>query len=142
MFRTMDGVQVYDKADVDTVIQETKEELNASKAERSEIHELVQTAASTIIGEKVNEVAGTFENTINDKVAAAVTAEDIPGKIDTALAGYDTGAQVSNKIDTALAGYDNSDAVDTKISTAIGNIPAGPSAMTTSEATAIVNTYF
>lgn len=154
MFKTMDGVSVYDKSEVDDItnaisadvsqntsdITNLKTGVNAlqnNKADKSEITPLVQSEVNDIIDTKVSEIAGTFENAIDGKVAATVTSE-----IGTTLASYDTGAQVSSKIDTALAGYDDSNTVDSKINTAIANIPAGPTAMTTTEATALINQYF
>jgi len=126
-----------DSADITPINEALTQKVN-----RSEIGPMVQAEVNDIVNTKVNEIAGTFGDTIDGKIAAAITAEDIPGKVSTALSGYDTSSQVTGKIETALAGYDDSNAVDTKISTAIGNIPAGPSAMTTSEATALINTYF
>ena len=121
-----------DSADITPINEALTQKVN-----RSEIGPMVQSEVNDIVNTKVNEIAGTFEGTIDEKVSTAVASE-----VNTALTGYDTSSQVTGKIETALADYDDSNAVDTKISTAIGNIPAGPSAMTASEATELINTYF
>ena len=90
--------------------------LETNKADKSEVSNLVNRAVDSVIGTKVEEVATTFGSTIDAKVESA------------------TGA--------ALQNYDDSNTVDSKISTAINNIPSGPVAMTTTEATALIDQYF
>ena len=134
MFKTMDGVSVYTADEVYNKGQ-VEEKLSA-KVTVSEVNSLVNQRIDNVITSKVNEIAGTFENTIDSKVNTA---------IDTELTDYDdsntVASKISTAIDTELANYDDSDAVDTKISTAIGNIPAGPTAMTTTEAAALIDQY-
>ena len=134
MFKTMDGVGVYTADEVYN--KEQVEEKLGTKASVSEVYDLVNQRIDNVITSKVNEIASTFENTIDSKVDTAIGTE---------LAGYDNSdavdTKISTAIDTELANYDDSDAVDSKINTAIANIPAGPTAMTTTEATALIDQY-
>lgn len=104
-----------------------------NKVNTSDLPQAVNSVVDSIINDKL----ALIESDINHVVDNAV---------DDALEDYDTPAQTAQKtataINTALQSYDDSNTVDQKIATAINNIPAGPTAMTTSEATALVNQYF
>lgn len=138
MFKTMDGVDVYTADEVYN--KEQVEEKLGTKATVSEVNSLVSQRIDNVITSKVNEIAGTFESTIDSKVNTKVTEA-----IGTALSDYDNSntvdSKISTAIDTELADYDTSAQVTQKINTAIANIPAGPTAMTAAEATALINQY-
>lgn len=136
MFKTMDGVDVYTADEVYN--KEQVEEKLGTKATVSEVNSLVSQRIDNVITSKVNEIAGTFESTMDSKVNTKVTEA-----IGTAFSDYDNtvDSKISTAIDTELADYDTSAQVTQKINTAIANIPAGPTAMTTAEATALINQY-
>lgn len=104
--------------------------LENNKADKSEIPSMVSSA---------------IDNSINGKIASIESDINhiVDNAIDDALEDYDTPAQTTQKtataISTALQSYDNSNTVDNKINAAVATRPA---AMSTSEATAIVNQYF
>lgn len=190
-FKTMDGVEVYDKHEVDTIItpiQQTaadakqtaesidsrkfdtseatrefaadRERLSAleeGKANKSEVNSdfsADRTRITNLENNKVDRsevsslVSSTVDGIINAKVAGITSDINhiVDNAIDDELEDYDTPAQTAQKtanaIDAALQSYDNSNTVDQKIATAIDNIPAGPVAMTTAEATAMIDQYF
>lgn len=168
MFKTMDGVAVYDKSDVDNIVgpiqQNTAEakqvattidsrkldkteathefeadrarlsNLEDTKADKSEIQQVVSSAIDAIINTKVASITSDINHVVDNA-------------IDDALEDYDTPAQTTQKtanaIDTALQDYDNSNTVDQKIATAVDTaVATRPAAMTTAEATALINQYF
>lgn len=194
MFKTMDGVSVYDKQDVDGIadainadvsqntsdITNLKTGVNAlqtSKADKSELNakadatDLTETntrvsnlennkAASTDLSDTNNRVAA-LENSratntalseTNTRVTAlesgkankseveSLVQDAVNAKVNTITS--DINHIVDNAVDDAMEDYDTSTQVTQKINTAIGNIPSGPTAMTTTEATAIINNYF
>lgn len=166
-FKTMDGVEVYDKREVDTIItpiqqtatsaKQTAESIDSRKldksdatrefaADRERLSALEEgKAAKSEVPEIVHQ---TVDATINAKLAAIESDINhiVDNAVDNALEDYDTPAQTTQKtanaINAALQSYDDSNVVDQKIATAINNIPAGPTAMTTAEATAMINNYF
>lgn len=188
MFKTMNGVEVYDKSDVDNIVdpiqqnaaeakqvattidsrkldksqatlefaadRERLSNLESNKADKSEVAGMVSSAIDATINTKVASITSDINHVVDNAIDDALEDYDTPAQtaqktanaIDTALQDYDTPAQTTQKtanaIDTALQSYDNSNTVDQKIATAINNIPAGPAAMTTSEATALINNYF
>lgn len=95
-----------------TALQNRATALESGKADKTEIPMLVSSAVDGMINNKL----ATIESDINHIV--------------------------DNAIDDELEDYDDSNTVDNKIATAIDNIPAGPTAMTTAEATAMINNYF
>lgn len=95
-----------------TALQNRATALESGKADKTEIPTLVSSAVDGMINNKL----ATIESDINHIV--------------------------DNAIDDELEDYDDSNTVDNKIATAIDNIPAGPTAMTTAEATAMINNYF
>lgn len=95
-----------------TALQNRATALESDKADKTEIPALVNSAVDGMINNKL----ATIESDINHIV--------------------------DNAIDDELEDYDDSNTVDQKIATAIDNIPAGPTAMTTAEATAMINNYF
>lgn len=95
-----------------TALQNRATALESDKADKTEIPALVNSAVDGMINNKL----ATIESDINHIV--------------------------DNAIDDELEDYDDSNTVDQKIATAIDNIPAGPVAMTTAEATAMINNYF
>lgn len=166
-FKTMDGVEVYDKREVDAIVtpiqqaaasakqtaesidsrkfntsdatrefaadRERLSNLESNKADKSEVSSLVNSTVDGIINAKVTGITSDINHIVDNA-------------IDDELEDYDTPAQTAQKtanaIDAALQSYDNSNTVDQKIATAIDNIPAGPVAMTTAEATAMIDQYF
>ena len=168
MFKTMNGIEVYDKSDVDNIvtpIQQNAAEakqvattidsrkldkteathefeadrarlsnLEDTKADKSEIQQVVSSAIDATINTKVASITSDINHIVDNTVDDAV---------DDALKDYDTAAQTTQKttnaIDTALQDYDNSNTVDQKITAAVATRPV---AMTTSEATALINQYF
>lgn len=183
-FKTMDGVEVYDKHEVDTIItpiqqaatgaKQTAESIDSrkldksdathefaadrarlsaleeGKANKSEISSLVAETIDSAINSKLatleSDLNHIVDNIVDDELEDYDTSSQVTSKINAALQDYDTPAQTTQKtanaIDTALQSYDDSNTVDQKIATAINNIPAGPTAMTTAEATAMINNYF
>lgn len=111
MFKTMDGVDVYDKADVDGIIEPITQNVTtlidemSTKADKSEIKDLVDTEIDAVIDEKL---------------------EELVPELDTI---------VDREITNVLTDYDTSTEVDEKIAAAV-------TPMTTTQATAIVDTYF
>lgn len=101
-----------------------------NKVNTSDLPQAVNNAVDSIISNKLSLI----ESDINHIVDNA---------IDDALEDYDTPAQTAHKtataINTALQSYDDSNTVDNKINAAVATRPV---AMTTSEATALVNQYF
>lgn len=95
-----------------TALQNRATALESGKADKAEIPTLVSSAVDGMINNKL----ATIESDINHIV--------------------------DNAIDDELEDYDDSNTIDQKIATAINNIPAGPAAMTTAEATAMINQYF
>ena len=194
-FKTMNGVEVYDKRDIDLIkdsidtttsqhstdINQLKNKTNSlenSKANATQVQELANeltvtkqslTSAESNISEHSNrltELESRVTATENDKLNAsdlpqavsdavdiiinsklALIESDINHIVDNAiddeLEDYDNKAAVDQKITTAiddeLKDYDNKAAVDQKITTAIAT---RPTAMSTAEATAIVDRYF
>lgn len=114
MFKTMDGVEVYDKADVDGIIEPITQNVTtlidemSTKADKSEVKDLVDTEIDAVINEKLEELVPQLDDIVDREITSVLTD------------------------------YDTSDEVDTKIETAMSNITH----MTTTEATAIVDTYF
>ena len=164
MFKTMNGVVVYDKSDIDNIvgpIQQNAAEakqvattIDSRKLDKTEAtHEFEADRArlSNLEDTKVDKselagmVSSAIDATINTKVASITSDINhvVDNAIDDALEYYDTPAQTAQKtanaIDTALQDYDNSNTVDQKITAAVATRPA---AMTTSEATALINQYF
>jgi hypothetical protein len=181
----MNGIEVYDKSDVDNIvapIQQNAAEakqvaesidsrkldktdavhefeadrvrlsnLESNKADKSEIQQVVSNAIDATINTKVASITSDINHIVDNAIDDALEDYDTPAQttqktanaIDTALQDYDTPAQTTQKtadaIDTALQNYDNSNTVDQKIATAVATRPA---AMTTSEATALINQYF
>lgn len=168
MFKTMNDVEVYDKSDVDNIVdpiqqnateakqvattidsrkldkseatrefaadRERLSNLESNKADKSEVAGMVSSAIDGIISTKIASITSDINHVIDNVVDDAV---------DDALGDYDTAAQTTQKttnaIDTALQDYDNSNTVDQKITAAVATRPA---AMTTVEATALINQYF
>ena len=198
-FKTMDGVEVYDKRDIDLIkdsidtttsqhstdINQLKNKTNSlenSKANATQVQELANeltvtkqslTSAESNISEHSNrltELESRVTATENDKLNAsdlpqavsdvvdsiinsklALIESDINHIVDNAiddeLEDYDNKATVDQKITTAIANeledYDNKATVDQKITTAIDTaIATRPTAMSTAEATAIIDCYF
>ncbi len=104
--------------------------LENGKANKSEIPEMVNSAIDNVINTKVAGITSDINHIVDNA-------------IDDALEDYDTSAQTTQKtadaISTALQSYDDSNAVDSKIDAAVATRPV---AMSTAEATAIVNQYF
>lgn len=197
MFKTMDGVEVYDKHEVDAIVtpiqqaatsaKQTAESIDSrklnksdatrefatdrerlsaleeGKADKSAIPSLVTEAIDSVINSKLATLESDINHIVDDSIddeledydtSAQVTnkintalqnhdtSSQVTNKIDTALQNYDTSGEVTDKITTALQSYDDSATVNSKIATAINNIPAGPTAMTPAEATAMINQYF
>lgn len=158
MFKTMDGVSVYDKQDVDGItdaintsvsqntsdIANLKTGVNALQNSKADKSELSSKAANTDLNDTKARVTA-LENNKADKSEVSSLVQDsidnvITAKVNTIAS--DINHIVDNAVDDALENYDDSNTVDSKISTAIGNIPSGPAAMTTSEAAAIIDNYF
>lgn len=96
-----------------TALQNRATDLESGKADKTEIPALVSSAVDGMINNKL----ATIESDINHIV--------------------------DNAIDDELEDYDNSNTVNQKIATAVGTaVATRPVAMTTSEATALVNQYF
>lgn len=104
--------------------------LENNKANKSEIPSMVSSAIDNVINTKVAEITSDINHIVDNA-------------IDDALEDYDTPAQTTQKtataINTALQSYDDSNAVNSKIDAAVATRPV---AMSTAEATAIVNQYF
>lgn len=116
------------------------------KADKSYAQQTRQTAnnnhsAITELENRVSNVEDTKLNT-SDLPSAVNSVVDSIINDKLSLIESDINHIVDNAVDDALEDYDDSNTVNQKIATAIDNIPAGPTAMTTSEATAIVNNYF
>ena len=169
-FKTMDGVEVYDKHDVDTIVtpiqqaaasaKQTAESIDSRKFNTSDAtREFAadRERLSTLEEGKANksEVNSDFSadrarltdlenNKVNRSEVSSLVNDTVNGIIDAKVAGItsDINHIVDNAIDDELEDYDNSNTVDQKIATAINNIPAGPVAMTTAEATAMIDQYF
>ena len=168
MFKTMNGIEVYDKSDVDNIV--TPIQQNAAEAKQvattidsrkldktDAVHEFEADRArlSNLESNKADksEVAGmvssAIDGIINTKVASItsdinhIIDNTVDDAVDDALEDYDTAAQTTQKtanaIDTALQNYDDSNTVDQKITAAVATRPA---AMTAPEATALINQYF
>ena len=171
MFKTMDGVSVYDKQDVDgitdvinaSVSQNTSDianlktgvhnlqeqsvdfteistrvtTLESNKADKSEVSSLVQDSIDNVITAKVNTIASDINHIVDNAVDDALEDYDDSNAVDTKINNA-----INNIPATDLSSYDTSAQVTQKINTAIANIPSGPTAMTTSEATAIIDNYF
>lgn len=164
MFKTMNGVVVYDKSDVDNIVGSIQQNAAEAKqvattidsrkldkteathefeADRARLSNLEDTKADKSEIQQV--VSSAIDATINTKVASITSDINhvVDNAIDDALEDYDTPAQTTQKtvnaIDTALQDYDNSNTVDQKIAAAVATRPA---AMTTSEATALIDQYF
>lgn len=111
-FKTIDGVVVYDKADVDGIIEPLIENVGTldtqitEKADKSEVAALVDQEVEAVIETKIGEIAADIE------------------------------AVVQRDIGTALTDYYTKEQVDEQIAA------VEPATMTTAEATAIVDTYF
>lgn len=188
-FKTMDGVEVYDKSDVDNIVnpiqqnateakqvataidsrkldksqatlefaadRERLSNLESGKVDKSELAGMVSSAIDTTINAKVAAISSDINHVVDNAIDDALEDYDTPAQtaqktanaVDTALQDYDTPAQTTQKtanaIDTALQDYDNSNTVDQKIATAVDTaVATRPAAMTTSEATALINNYF
>ena len=158
MFKTMDGVSVYDKQDVDSITnaisadvsQNTSDitnlktgvqTLQSDKADKSELNAKADTTDLT-------ETKARVSNLENNKVDKSEVSSLVHSAIDNVITAKvnaitsDINHIVDNAVDDALENYDNSNTVDSKINAAIANIPSGPAVMTTSEATAIIDSYF
>jgi len=127
----------------------TVEQMNQGlneKADKSYAQQTRQTANNnhSAITELENRVSNVEDSKLNasDLPSAVNSAVDSIINDKLALIESDINHVVDNAVDDALEDYDDSNTVDQKIATAIDNISAGPTAMTTSEATAIVNNYF
>ena len=111
-FKTINGVVVYDKSDVNGIVEpivENVDTLNTQmtkKVNKSEVATLVDQEVEAIIAAKIEEVVADIE------------------------------AIVQRDIGTALTDYYTKDQVNELIAA------AEPATMTTTEATAIVDTYF
>ena len=108
------------------------------KLNASDLPQAVSDAVDSIINSKL----ALIESDINHIVDNAVD-----NAVDDELKDYDNKAAVDQKITTAiddeLEGYDNKAAVDQKITTAVATaIATRPTAMSTAEATVIVDRYF
>ena len=179
-FKTMDGVEVYDKREVDAIVtpiqqaaasakqtaesidsrklnasdatrefaadRERLSALEAGKANKSEISSLVTESIDSAISGKLatleSDLNHIVDNIVDDELEDYDTSSQVTDKINTALQSYDDSNTVNSKISNVLQSYDDSYAVDRKIATSISNIPAGPVAMTTAEATAMIDQYF
>lgn len=114
--------------------------LSTNKADKSYVDTELRKKANA--SEIPNLVNSAIDSAINAKIAAV----DIPGQVTSELTAKFNEADIPGKVTEAVGNqfqnYDDSNTVDSKISTAIGNLPAAPTAMTTTEATALINTYF
>lgn len=158
MFKTMDGVPVYDKYDIDNSLglkdpdkgtaferidaleaNEVTTEMLDAKADKSYAEETRQMAtdnAASITGldGRVTDVENTMvtESELAQEVSSIIS-DIIASKI--ALIVSDINTIVANAIGVALASYDTSTVVDNKIATATESISVV-------EAVAIVEQYF
>lgn len=157
-FKTMDGVTVYDKQDVDNLLEPVAQNatdakqaataLGNSKADRSEMNlELSAdrqrlTALETGKADKT-EIPTMVADTVNDIITTKVQAiasdinHIVDNAIDDELEDYDDSHAVNNKIATATNGLASEQYVDQ----AIAAIP-NPGVASTADVTAIVNQYF
>lgn len=167
-FKTMDGVEVYDKSDVDDIItpiqqdateakqiattidsrkldksQATQEfaadrerlsNLENNKVDKSEIPGMVNSAIDNVINAKVASITSDINHIVGNAVDAELDDYDDSNTVDQ---------KIATAIDTELDDYDDKAAVNQKISTAVeAAVATRPVAMTTAEATALVNQYF
>lgn len=157
MFKTMDGVSVYDKQDVDGITDAINTDVSQNTSDitnlKTGVHNLQEQAVSkSELNAKANTADLTETNTRvsnleNNKADKSEVSSLVQNTIDSVITAKintiasDINHVVDNAVDDALENYDDSNTVDSKINTAIANIPAGPTAMTTAEATALINQY-
>lgn len=116
------------------------------KADKSYAQQTRQTANNN--HSAITELENRVSNVENNKVNTSDLPQAVNDAVDSiinnklSLIESDINHIVDNAVDDALEDYADSNTVDQKIATAIDNIPTGPVAMTTSEATALVNQYF
>ena len=152
MFKTMDGVSVYDKQDVDSITnaintnvsQNTSDitnlktgvqTLQTGKADKSELN----TKANTTDLTETNARVSSLENNKADKSEVSTIVQNTVDSIITAKVqsiSSDINHIVDNAVYDALEDYDTSDQVTQKINDAV------PTVMTTSEAAALIDNYF
>ena len=99
-FKTLDNVDVYDKTDVDQLVDPISQDLTdvksrtsaleSGKADKSEIEAQVTQTVDNIIETKVTQIADSFSNNINSAVSSAVESE---------LDNYATKSELNDKID-------------------------------------------
>ena len=157
-FKTMDGVEVYDKRDIDLIkdsidtttsqhstdINQLKNKANSLENSAEQTRQAVNNNHNAIT-ELENRVTATENDKLNasDLPQAVSDAVDIIINSKLALIESDINHIVDNAIDDELEDYDNKAAVDQKITTAIATaIDTRPTAMSTAEATVIVDRYF
>ncbi len=169
-FKTMNGVEVYDKREVDAIVTPIQQaaasakqiaesidsrKLNVSDATREFADDRERLSSLESNKADKSEVNSEFSadrtrlttlenNKVNRSEISSLVNDVVDGMINNKLSSIesDINHMVDNAIDDGLEDYDNSNTVDQKIATAINNIPAGPVAMTTAEATAMIDQYF
>lgn len=124
----------------------TVEQMNQGlneKADKSYAQQTRQTANNnhSAITELENRVSNVEDSKLNtsDLPSAVNSVVDSIINDKLALIESDINHIVDNAVDDGLEGYDDSNTVDNKIATAVATRPV---AMTTSEATALINQYF
>lgn len=158
MFKTMDGVSVYDKQDVDGITDAINADVSQNTSDitnlKTSVHNLQEQAvakselnakADTTDLTETNTRVSNLENNKADKSEVSSLVQNAVDSIITAKVqgiSSDINHIVDNAVDDALEDYDSSNTVDSKINTAIASIPSGPEAMTTTEATALIDQYF
>lgn len=158
MFKTMDNVAVYDKADIDASLGikpankgtafECIIELENSKADKSALAEKADKSYAMTTRELVTEntadinvLKGKTQDLENNKVDKSELAQDVSDIVDDIIASKialimsDINTIVANAISVALQSYDTSTVVDNKIA-------AATTPMTTAEVTAVIDQYF
>lgn len=146
MFKTMDGVSVYDKQDVDSIT----DAINADVSQNTSDITNLKTGVNALQNNKadLNDTKARVTALENNKADKSEVSSLVQSAVDNIITAKVQGISsdinhiVDNAVDDALEDYDDSNAVDSKINTAIASIPSGPEAMTTSEATALINQYF
>lgn len=170
MYRTMDGVEVYDKHDVDAIVtpiqqaaasaKQTAESIDSRKfntsdatrefaADRDRLSTLEEGKAnksevSSELSADRTRLTDLENSKVNKSELTSLVNSAVDSLINSKMASVESDINhiVNNAVDQELANYDNSNTVDNKIAAAIDNIPANPAAMTPAEATALINSYF
>jgi len=92
MFKTMDGVEVYDKADVDGIIEPLTENVTtlidqmSTKADKSEIRGIVDSEIDAVIDEKIAEIVPDIDEVVDREIVNVLEDYDTSSEVDTKIA--------------------------------------------------------